>query len=225
MDNLPENAETKRYLDLLSAQLHSLPPEVQAEQREEVRLHLSAMAMACRELGSGADAAECEALARFGDPVQVGQEITRRYWPADVLPGTFWSACGTAFFWTMMLHGAVFGIVFLLNNWLISTGADLALFHWNTVFACTMLLGAPVAAGAITAWIAPRYAVPATLLAPWVVFGSALFYRAGSLGFPAAESIIDMMLGSLTALIVSRRLGRKRFSWPRRLTLKKRVKQ
>ena len=234
MDNLPETARTKGYLDLLSAQLHALPPEVQAEQREEARQHLAAMAAAYRELGGGADTAEREALTQFGDPIRVGKDIMRRYWPPDVLPGTFWSACGTALYWMIALHGASYGIVFLFSNWLTSTGWDISPYYlWNTVFVFALLLGTPVAAGAITGWTAPRYSVPATLLAvsatslvPWLVFRFMLpAAQVIGLGWPATEIMIDAVFGGLTALLISRRLGRKRLLWPYGLKPKQRVKQ
>ncbi len=128
MDNQPETPETmgtRRYLDLLAAQLHALPPDVRAEQREEVRLHLQAMAAACRELGSGPESAEREALARFGDPVQVGKSIARKYWPPDVLPGSFLLAFGTATLWLTVFYGLFIGSLLFLQNWYLSASADL----------------------------------------------------------------------------------------------------
>lgn len=177
MGNQPETPATKSYLDVLAAQLHSLPPDARAEQREEVRLHLLAMTAACRELGAGAEAAEREALGRFGDPVRLGRSIARRYWPPGVLPGSFALAFGTALVWLVALYGTIAGTLFLFNNWYISTGADTSSLHNSAVMAFLgmglFFVGVPALAGRLTALAAPRYAAPAVLAAvPAVLLGN-----------------------------------------------------
>ncbi len=177
MGNQPETPALERYLDLLAAQLRSLPPDVQAEQRAEVRLHLLAMTAACRELGAGAEAAEREALGRFGDPVRVGRSIARRYWPPGVLPGSFALAFGTALVWLIALYGTISGALFLLDNWYISTGADVSALHNSAVMAflgmSLFFVVLPAIAGWLTALAAPRYAGPAMLAAvPTMLLGS-----------------------------------------------------
>lgn len=225
MDNRPETPETmdtRRYLDLLAAQLHALPPNVQAEQREEVRQHLQAMAAACRELGSGAEAAEREAREQFGDPVQVGKSIVRKYWPPGVLPGSFALAFGTALVWLTVLYGTITGGFFLLDNWYISTGADTSALHNSPVTAfigmSLFFVILPLFAGWLTALASPKYVATAVLAAvPVMMLGATANVPAGThtdLGVIALVAIIS----GLGAFGTSRRLQRKPLN-PRRWLL------
>jgi len=221
MDNPLETLATERYLDLLAAQLCSLPPDVQAEQREEVRLHLQAMAVACQELGSGAGAAEREARAQFGDPVQVGRFIARRYWPPDILPGSFALAFGTALVWLTVFYGTISGVFFLIDNWYISTGADTSAVLRSPVTASVgmslFFVVLPLFAGWLTALAAPKYAAPAMLVAvPTVLFGASAAARIPEgTHFDFLALALVALTGGLGALGTSRRLQRKSLN-PRR---------
>ena len=221
MGNRPKAPETERYLDLLAAQLRALSPDARAEQREEVRLHLLAMIAACQELGAGAEAAEQEALGRFGDPVQVGKSIARRYWPPDVLPGSFALALGTALVWMTVLYGTISGVFFLFDNWYISTGADTSALLRGpvppSVGMSLFFVVLPLSAGWLTALAAPRYAAPAMLIAvPTVLFGlSAAASIPKGTHFDFLALALVALTGGLGALGTSRRLQRKSLN-PRR---------
>jgi len=223
MGNQPETPATKSYLDLFAAQLRSLPPDARAEQREEVRLHLLAMTAACREPGAGAEAAEREALGRFGDPVRLGRSIARRYWPPGVLSGSFALAFGTALVWLIALYGTISGVLFLLDNWYISTGADTSSLHNSAVMAflgmSLFFFVVPALAGWLTALAAPRHAAPAMLAAvPAVLLGS---WAATTI--PAGTHTdfwliaVPAIIGGLAAHRTSRSLQRQPLSPGRRL--------
>ncbi len=217
MDNRPETPETmdtRRYLDLLAAQLHALPPDVQAEQCEEVRQHLQAMVAACRELGSGAEAAEREAREQFGDPVQVGKSIARRYSPPGVLPGSFALAFGVALVWLTGLYGTFLGAIFLFDNWYRSVSADAGQLYsapspdWLLYLLCCTL--PPLIAGVLTGLAAPKYAVPAVAASvPLLWFG----FSIGCYGLSPDSIIVcseaGIPIGAFSAWIVSRLILRR----------------
>ena len=219
MDDRPEPPETmgtRRYLDLLAAQLHALPSDVQAEQRDEVRQHLRAMVAACRASGSDAEAAEREAHGQFGDPVQVGKSIARKYWPPDILPGSFVLAFGTALVWLTVLYGTVAGSFFLLDNWYLSTGADTSSLLNSPVTAfigmSLFFVVLPLVAGWLTALAAPKYAAPAMLAAvPIMMFGATANIPAGTHRDFSVAALVAL-ISSFGALATSRRLQRKSLS-------------
>jgi hypothetical protein len=217
MDNRPETPETmgtRRYLDLLAAQLHALPPDMRAEQREEVRLHLQAMAAACRELGSGPEAAEREALARFGDPVQVGKSIARKYWPPDVLPGSFALAFGTAALWLTVFYGLSIGGLDFLQNWYLSTGTDLDSYErvyptLNQSAVYLVSVAPPVLAGWITGLVAPKRAFIGATTAALLLVGGFCAVIAGDATTMINNSSMEAAFCGLSALATSCCLRRR----------------
>ena len=230
MQNRPEAPETERYLDLLAAQLRALPPDARAEQREEVRLHLLAMTAACQELGAGAEAAEQEALGRFGDPVRLGRSIARRYWPPGVLPGSFALAFGTAALWLTVFYGVLVGGLFFLNDWYLSTGADLdgyehlsSSLNQGAVYLVSIV--PPVLAGWITGMVAPKHAFLGATAAALLLVGGSCLVIAGDGTTVINNSSMEATFCGLSALATGCFLRRRDLLSGRLAAHWKRVKQ
>jgi hypothetical protein len=77
MDSPRSEALIDAYFAQLNAQLRHLPEEQRRELEQELRQHLAALVAAHEEIGRSPDEATAAALARFGDPVRIGRQLTR----------------------------------------------------------------------------------------------------------------------------------------------------
>jgi hypothetical protein len=77
MDSPRSEALIDAYFARLNAQLGTLPEEQRRELEQELRQHLAALVAAHEELGRPPEEATAAALARFGDPVRIGRQLTR----------------------------------------------------------------------------------------------------------------------------------------------------
>ena len=77
MNKEPEQA-IEEYLDHLSLELHSLPPQLQSETREELRQHLHSLVVMQRDPQHVLESA----LRQFGDPTEIGRRLALE-WEED----------------------------------------------------------------------------------------------------------------------------------------------
>jgi hypothetical protein len=89
MDSPRSDALIDAYFAQLSVQLRNLPEGQRRELEQELRQHLAALVAANEEIGRSPEEATAAALARFGDPVQLGRQLTcesRPRWACGLAP-------------------------------------------------------------------------------------------------------------------------------------------
>ena len=78
MDKKPERAPLDCYLDRICRRLWLVPARERRETREELRQHLTTLAAHAARTVSAAAAME-DAMQKFGDPKQIGGELSRQH--------------------------------------------------------------------------------------------------------------------------------------------------
>jgi len=199
--------QLETYLEQLTAQLHSLPPQIRNEEIREIQAHLWALMESHIERGDNEAEAVAAALQQFGPPQVVGRALRRAWAERPEAPAQLALAVGGA----LMCHliGCYFGLagvalvsLYMLQNavWPEDPASGL-----NIILNAWFLLITPFLAGRVASLIAPRRAA----------LGIGVFYSALSVigwwGVPPAErhTLALLTLFSLPAML----LGTWRSMW------------
>lgn len=158
------NPQLETYLQQVKAHLKLLTVEAQAEELQEIRQHLQALVTAGMERGESEADAVAAALQQFGEPRKVGHALQQAWRRRADSPLRMVMAGGAVFVSNILL--VVIGVLawfyceshFLGNNVDRGINVPANTFHplVQGAFNVWFGMGAPLLAGWIGAWIAPR---------------------------------------------------------------------
>jgi hypothetical protein len=176
MRNRPD-AETERYLARIAARLRLMPEDRREAEIEEARAHLAELIETSREAGTPESKAVAAALAQFGSPRRLGDQLMRAWYRANpkMLPGTPWSVVGWSivfFFaaqWSML--AAHYGVRTLWN-----AGGDRLNPGPADLFTSVLSVSACVASSYLIGRFAPRRYLAGVLLMIGLDVASVLAY-------------------------------------------------
>lgn len=205
----------ENYLAEVAARLHSLPTARRNEELREIRAHLQSALALHQEQGQTEDQAAKTALAQFGTPEAVGQELVAAWRRGEMLQKrSFWGAAACALALTLLV-GALEG------HWMpLLTGHAMQIVKTHPhslsllwLAAASFMAGTAVRVviGAISGFAFPKRAVSGTALAMtlWGIYGlGKVFYNFAHLPHAVAaklphEMVYILAISSIVGLTLS----------------------
>ena len=149
------NERLELYLASVQSALRLVPAWHRASETEELRGHLEELIAARQAAGTGEEAATSEALTQFGAPDTVAQGLQNAFWRARFLSR---DSIPVAIVATV----AIAALLIMATSPLIRLPYPNRLLFW--IVTHSVFLSISLAAGALTALIAPRSAVYGAML-------------------------------------------------------------
>lgn len=213
------------YLAKVAAHLSAMPAKRCAEELREMRTHLENAVIVNREMGQTEDEAAQNAVAQFGTPQDLGENVVWA-WRRGVIVGrrSFWGAAALALALTFLPNLPI-RVVHLAEPYFLRVP-----FEWEFEMRIVLLLlPSYFVCGVLCGFAFPRRAVAGTMLTE---MGLILLFLTSNLGFLGREFVGDKVLTllyvaewvlcPLSAILGAWVGSRSRLTWKRRGRLARR---